>query len=87
MGHPGNAESWSTLVRMAVAYFLKHTRTSEQSKPINVVIEELAAAKSRAGRQTKYIDTLKRDWLRFAKDLGMPLIDEVSSDDVQEWLE
>jgi integrase len=71
----------------AVEFFIRHTRPEGGQKPLNDAIEELLAAKRKAGKKESYIKGLGWSLRKFAGDFSGASLHEISRDDFEGWLD
>ncbi len=70
-----------------VEFFIRHTRPEGGSKSLADAIEELLAAKRKAGKKESYIKGLGWSLRKFAEDFSGASLHEISRDDFEGWLD
>lgn len=76
----------STLTQ-AVEFYLKHTRPVGGSFTVDQVLEEYLDAKRKANRREQTLKGIKTHIGRFARQHGSAPVHEISSHDIEEWMD
>ncbi len=70
----------------AVAYYLPHVRSLNQTVSFRVLIDELVASKKADGLSVRYVQDLKSRLGAFAADFGERLVASIESTELDNWL-
>jgi integrase len=82
-----NLEVYGKTVADAVTFYLAHLKSSNATKPVGEVVDELLLHRRKKGRSSRYQDDMRLRLSKFSQHFDGTDIAEISRENVEEWLD